>query len=62
MKIQEYCNLYQKRCVKLQITQVVFIHVSVMQAVRIPAHMFGLVGRQTVKLRRHDSVDIPVLI
>ena len=33
-----------------------------MQAVRIPAHMFGLVGRQTVKLRRHDSVDIPVLI
>jgi hypothetical protein len=32
-----------------------------MQAVHIPAHMFGLV-RQMVKLGRHDSVDIPVLI
>jgi len=33
-----------------------------MQTVVIPAHLFGLVVRQTVKLGRHDSVDIPVLI
>ena len=33
-----------------------------MEAVHIPAHMFVFVVRQTVKLGRHDSVDIPVLI